>query len=279
MTRSRIAYLALAIALVTAAAFAQSAGMIGGAHTELPEAETSPDQPSQVEDERRLPLQPLNDYGVTQAQVGDADSFGRNLRWLGLSQGRVYFDVVCPAPGAPSNGTCVPIANLAAETAFDAPELARIELPAGASTSLLCHWLSPNVGVSYRNLGTARAAGYLSYWPTVTLRSAVLADPALINPQTGAPFGGRIDIALTSHGAMLQEMLEPGVSFAQRSRDTQGCVGGLITRRALVESYGLSPAQADAVFANPMQVGVGMKGVLRNVRQGSIQFGVRYIGD
>ncbi|MFZ5636056.1 MAG: hypothetical protein ACOY82_05660 [Pseudomonadota bacterium] len=274
-----LAATAAAIALASAAVYAERLDLFASSTSaDPPPAERSPDlpPPPSIEDERRLPL---NDFGVTNAHVGDADSFGRGVRWLGLSQGLVYFDTACPRPGMPAAATCIRLGSLTAETAFDAPDLARIELPAGSTASMLCHWLSPLVGLTHQNITTSRVYSYLSYWPTVTVRSDVLDDPMLINPLTGAPFGGQLTIPLTSHGGMVQKALEPGVMLAERSRDSQTCVGGTITRRALIETYGLSPAQANAVFANPMQLSIGMKGVLQNIRYGYIHFGVRFVGD
>lgn len=275
---SRLATATVVVALASAAVYAQRQDLFSGPTSpDLPAGESSPDlPPPSIEDERRLPL---NDYGATNAEVGDADSFGRNVRWLGLSQGHVYFDINCPRPGMPVGSTCVRLGSLTTETAFDAPDLARIDLPAGSTRSMLCHWLSPMVGLTHQNTTGSRVYSYLSYWPTITLRSDVLNDPMLINALTGAPFGGKLTIQLTSHGGFVQRPLEPGVLFAERSRDSQTCIGGTITRRALIETYGMSPGQADAVFANPMQLSIGMKGVLQNIRYGYIDFGARFVGD
>lgn len=275
---TRLAAAVAALVLASAVVYAQRLDLSGSpTGPDLPAGALTPDlPPPSIEDERRLPL---NGYGATSAQVGDADSFGRNVRWLGLSQGHVYFDLNCPRPGAPAGSTCVRMGSLTAETAFDAPDLARIDLPAGSTASMLCHWLSPLVGLSHQNITGSRVYSYLSYWPTITLRSDVLNDPMLINALTGAPFGGELTIQLTSHGGFVQKALEPGMTIAERSRDSQTCVGGTITRRALIETYGLSPGQADAVFANPMRVSIGMKGVLQNIRYGYINFGARFVGD
>lgn len=218
-----------------------------------------------------------NDYGVDHAQVGDADSFGRNLRWLGATQGLMWLDIGCPRADLPATTPCVRIPNMANETLFDIPEVAKIDLPARASTSQICQWFSPQIGLTHQNSGTTRAYSYLSYWPVVTIRSEALAGP--INAISGQPFDGKIVMPLTSHGSFVNMALEPGVVFGQRSRDSQVCLSGMVSRRTLIERYGLDEATADQVFASPMQISIGLKGVARNIRQGYIQFGTRLIGD
>lgn len=80
----------------------------------------------------------------TLAEVGDVDSFGRNLKWLGVTQMNVSLADTCAAdiPG------CVVLNPAPMPTSFTFDDLARITLPKNAAHSLLCYWFSPFLNVS-----------------------------------------------------------------------------------------------------------------------------------
>ena len=69
----------------------------------------------------------------TDAEVGDADSFGREVRWLGLMAGSVFLQPNCSAGDA----SCVALNPAPAPTSFDVPDIAVVTLPGGSSQSLL----------------------------------------------------------------------------------------------------------------------------------------------
>lgn len=212
---------------------------------------------------------------VAVEDVGDADSFGRPLKWLGVTNAFLTLAASCdPADPAP----CRVLSPSPASTAFDVPDAVRIRLPAKASNSLLCYWFSPVLTVNYQNATAAPVIARLVLNPTLTVESPVLADPALIDPGTGAPFGGRLETGMTS-AERFEVPLAPGVSFTERTRDSAVCIAGFLTRRNLIDGYGLTPAQADEVFKQPMTVRLNLRGSAQHVGHASMVFGLRIIGD
>ncbi|MCD9029797.1 hypothetical protein LDO26_16515 [Luteimonas sp. BDR2-5] len=226
--------------------------------------------------QRRLP--------VLTADVGDAASFGRTLRWLGVMQADVALDPVCD-PSLTTSGTtqatrCV-VALPAPQTSyFQHDAVVRIRLPANASHSLLCPWLSPYLRATYANPnppGGAAVVGRLSVRPTLTIDNAALSAPGLVDPNTDAPLAGRLTIPLTATET-LELPLPADTRVVRHERDSSVCIAG-ISRRLLTTSYGLSAAQADAFFANPMTVGLDIGGSLQYIEDGWLTFGLRLIGD
>lgn len=212
---------------------------------------------------------------VTVEDVGDVDSFGRSLTWLGVTNAFVTLAGSCdPADPSP----CQVLAPEPAATAFDFPDMVRIKLPAKASKSLLCYWFSPVLTVNWQNSTATPVIGRLTLNPTLTVESPVLADPALIDPTTGAPFGGRLETGMTS-AEIFEVPLAPGVGFTERTRDSAVCIAGFITRRNLIDAYGLTPAQADQFFKKPVTVKLNLRGNARHVGFASMIFGLRIIGD
>lgn len=88
-------------------------------------------------------------------RIGDADSFGRPVRWLGVDQADIVFSSQCRSVGKPAPLLCVCIETVNLSATFELGDIARFELPAGSTHSLLCHSLSPIVTIRGRNPTTA----------------------------------------------------------------------------------------------------------------------------
>ena len=214
--------------------------------------------------------------GPTVAEVGDIDSFGRSLRWLGVTGMTVELSD-CAAP--PFDGVgCQPLAPSPAVTSFAFEDLARIELPARATNSLLCYWFSPVLNVTYSNPTAAPVVARLNYNPTLTIENPVLATPGLVDPDTGLPFGGRLTTSMTS-SERFQVPLPAGLSISERTRDSAVCIAGFLNRKTLVEYYGLTEAQATDFFRQPTTVRMNVSGSAQYVDFASLYFGLRIIGD
>ena len=212
---------------------------------------------------------------VTVEEVGDIDSFGRNLRWLGVTNAFMTLATTCdPADPTP----CQALAASPASTPFDFSDAVSIDLPGKATNSLLCYWFSPVLTVNWQNATAAPVIGRLTINPTLTVENPVLADPALIDPTTGAPFGGRLETGMTS-AERFEVPLGPGVGFTERTRDSAVCIAGFVSRRNLIDGYGLTPAQADEFFKKPTTVKLNVRGTAQHVQFASLIFGLRIIGD
>ena len=215
----------------------------------------------------------------TDADVGDAASFGRNVRWLGLTAAFVQASTDCASILADDPAAlCQQISNLAVNTPFAFNDIASIKLPANASNSLLCHWFSPRVAVTFYNPTANPVPGRYSYNPTLTVENPVLNDPALIDATTSAPFNGKLATSMSASESV-QLVVAPGFPITQSLRDSVVCQAGLISKRALVETYGLTAAQADSFFANPTTVRLNVSGSSRFVDYTLYSFGLRIVGD
>lgn len=219
-------------------------------------------------------ISPLATEAVTVEDVGDVDSFGRNLRWLGVTQSNAALTSDCSTWTGPGCQVITP----GTFTTFSFTDLARIRLPPKATKSLLCYWLSPLVTVSYQNSGATPVNALLRYAPTLTIENPVLDDPALIDPATGLPFGGRLETSMTS-SEFYEVPLAPGTAFTQRSRDSAVCIAGFLSKRSLVDNYGLTEAQANAFFQEETMVRMNLNGAVNHVTSANFVFGLRIIGD
>ncbi len=216
--------------------------------------------------------------GPSEEDVGDIDSFGRNVTWLGVAQMNVDLLDSCPKPDPAANAACVELLPAPAATAFDVHDVARIKLPPKATHSILCHWFSPLLSISYRNPTAGAVVARLNTLPTLTIENPVLDDPSLVDPTTGLPFAGRLTTSMSASESF-QVPLSPGMALDTRERDTATCIAGFLTRRSLIGTWGLTDEQADKFFASETIVRMNLRGSAQYVERASLIFGLRIVGD
>lgn len=215
---------------------------------------------------------------VTDEEVGDADSFGRNIKWLGLVAGSIRLASDCtPLPGDPPDEGCVELSPAPASTSFQVDDIDRITLPARASHSLLCHWQTPIVNYSASNSTGSPQTFQLRAQPVYRIESEVLNEPGLINPGTGLPYAGVLELSLPA--IYRSGTRAPGDEEFEVITGTRMCIASLLKQSSLVSNYGLSPAQARRFFRRPITIHFGISGQVRLVDDAQIYFGTRFVGD
>ncbi|MFO1314287.1 MAG: hypothetical protein U1F58_01690 [Burkholderiales bacterium] len=219
---------------------------------------------------------------LTDADVGDADSFGKKVVWIGLAQtGVVVLADDCDPSAVGTlgpNDRCVTLAAAPASTSFDYPDLGHVTLPGKSTDTLICHWVTPLVSYGFLNTTGAAALARFTLRATYRLESAVLANPALINPLTGLPFNGGIDIVGLPTYRNFQTIAD-GATQSHTIQSTRTCIEGMISKSTLVNTYGLTEAQAKSFFANPVTIRAGVSGDAALVSGASIIVGTRFTGD
>lgn len=232
-------------------------------------------QPAQLRKAPSLLLAPA--AAPTAEDVGDPDSFGRNVTYLGLTQ--TLGVIVSPdcTGSDPTIERCVVGAPAPASTAFNESGLAVMNLPAKATRSLMCFTLTPFVSAHWANNLATPATAEFTASAVITIENEVLDDPALINPGTGLPFGGSLTLPLsTYHDA---HTLQPGEIDSKTLFLTRACIAGLVSRRALVENYGLTDLQAAQFFKKPMTLRFGSRGSVTLAEFANYFYGIRLYGD
>ena len=219
------------------------------------------------------------------SEVGDPHSFGRYAKYIGLmNSGAIYlteFAEECvPDPEFPfgPDDKCVVLNPQPAVTTFDFEDVGRMVIPGKASTTLFCHTQTP-IASSFLYNGTASPipSARIVYNPRYTFENVVLADPSLINPLTGLPFNGKITTTLA--GIRHQLTLQPNESFLGRDDETRFCIAGMVSKRQLMETYGLTEAKANEFFKKDTLVTMGISGQAQGVISSSLINNVRWLGD
>lgn len=240
-------------------------------------ASAQPRAPGSVWEPPRRPVPfPTFPSTPTRDEVGDTDSFGRPLKWLGVTSANVYLSPDCAASGR-DESECK---DTGEQTWFSFPETgASITLPGNAAHSLLCHWFSPVLMIEYQNPLTEPVTASLQYVPRLRIESEVLRDPGLVDQTTGQPFNGSLMTSMSS-GEHLSTVLLATESRQDVMRDTNTCIAGFLTRLQLVETYGLTEAQAAEVFRKPMTIRMEVHaGFASYVSNAQLTLGLRILGD
>jgi hypothetical protein len=219
--------------------------------------------------------------GPSAADVGDADSFGRYAKYIGLMSGGAITltDDCTPDPSAPPgpNDQCVVLNPQPALTTFSFPNIAQMTIPGKSSNSLFCHWQTPISVTQWQNLTAGNIPNArIIYTPSYTFTNPVLNDPSIIDPSTGLPLGGSITVGLA--GIRHHMTLEPGDIKLERDSETRVCIAGALSRQALL-SYGLNDAQVTKFFANDTVVTMSVSGQAQGVVFSSLIVGTRWMGD
>jgi hypothetical protein len=272
-----VAFASAAISLVSL--------MAGAAPAKRPILEKSPDvlQPHRARKSaaRVAPLVTAGDMAAAAAptveDVGDPDSFGRNVTYIGMTQ----TDSVTIAPDCsfsdPEFERCIVGNPAPLPTLFDESDLAVINLPAKSTKSLVCFGFTPFIGVSWaNNTATMQTASFIATAPII-IDNEVLDDPALINPNTGLPFGGSLSLSLSTW--FNRHSIGVGEFEDENSFQSRTCIAGIVSKRALVDGFGLSEAQATQFFKKPMTFHFGARGSVQMSEFTTYFYGIRLYGD
>ena len=217
--------------------------------------------------------------GPDPSEVGDADSFGRSVVYLGLaSTPTVVFSTNCAGAPPPAPSRCVNMNAQPALTTFVENKLASLTIPAKSTHSLLCFAVTPAITFQFHNqTGVAQPTARFSARPTIVIENEVLNDPSLIDPTTGLPFNGRISTSLLT--------FMESRNMAANDRDlkqmfvSRTCIEGLVSRRALNGVYGLPDTIVDDFFLHPTTLIFGATGDVQLVTNASYYYGLRIYGD
>ena len=220
------------------------------------------------------------------SDVGDPSSFGRYAKWLGLMSTGVIVVSEFPEDCAPDpefppgpDDHCFVLNAQPAPSTFTIPDAARMVMPAKSSFSLFCHWQTPvSLAVMRNNTATPIQNARFFATPSYTFQNPVLNDPALVNPLTGLPFGGQITISALV-GIRHQQSLQPGDMVQQRDDETRACINGMISKRQLTETYGLTDAQATNFFKNDTAITMGLTIQATGVEFANLVYSTRWLGD
>jgi hypothetical protein len=210
-------------------------------------------------------------------EVGDADSFGKNVTYLGLAQ-TMPVEILDDCSGSdPAIERCIVQQPAPLPTNFNESGLAVMNLPAKATKDVMCFSFTPFIDLSWANFTATQQTAIFQAVATITIDNAVLDDPALIDPNTGSPFNGSLKVSLSTWHH--RQSMEPGQFEDEDSSQSRACIAGLVSKQALIANYGLTDAQATQFFKKAMTLHFGAGGTVQMQQFAQYFYGIRLFGD
>ena len=230
--------------------------------------------------ERRGQVKPTG-QAVTAADVGEADSFGKNALFLGIAQsGIVLIDPTCDPNDIGTLGPddhCITVADptvAVPSTEFD--DIARITIPGKSVNNIVFAISNHQLSFDLVNSSASPVQGRISYVPSVTIISDALNDPSAIDPNTGLPMSG--SFTPTGLGTYsTNETLAPGASRLLNHSYSRANTLGF--SRTFFAGLGLPNNVIDQLYKKPMTIKLNVRVSSRYVDFATILFTARFLGN
>jgi hypothetical protein len=224
-------------------------------------------------------LEPPNTRGLVEMS-GDPDSFGANMKFMGVTfSGTVFLDPTCefpPGEGLGPEDRCVVLSGAPGQTPFNVRDIGRITLPANASRSVLfmmtTNWQSYQF---FNTTGVPQSSAVFRYDPYLTIESEAFNDPRALDPATGAPLNGKIDVG--GWATLVDRSLAVDERIRQSSNYSRTSVNSL--SKSYWRDNGLPEDLVNGLFHGPITIRLNVKGRARLLSDGFMQYSIRIFGD
>ena len=214
---------------------------------------------------------------LSAADVGDVDTFGRNVQYMGVASGGLILSPDCSAFPSPAPENCFNLSPAPATTTFSAEDICRIILPKKATKNVIYPVI--NIFLNYQlqnSSGVTQPSAFLFFSATLSIESDVLNNPSIIDPATGLPAGGKFILEFPYTYRDDRSMQD---GDRQRLRETLVRVGNAGINRAFFINAGLTDHQVDDLFKSVITVRMSVAGSAKFVTDATITGNMRLFGD
>ena len=218
--------------------------------------------------------------------VGDAETFGHNVQYMGVASGNVTLSTdPCPSPtptpsppATANNSQCFQLSAAPAQTNFSAPDIARVKLPKKATRNVIYPMLNIFINYQLQNTtGVDQPSGVFRFTASVDIESDALLDPSIIDPSTGLPANGKL---INVFDYPYRDDRRMDVNDRQRMREDLVRAGNTgLTRKQFHDSFGLTDAQVDALFKSSITLRMNVTGAAKLCTDAFIFGNMRFFGD
>jgi hypothetical protein len=256
---------------------------------------TAAQKKSDANDERKSLLKELTDLKkeqqspvnslLTATEVGEPDSFGKAVKFLGTAAtGVVYVYRSCdPAIllaeaeitlGADDRCLANTVGGGTSSATFN--DLGRITIPGRSVDNVVYFILNNTVSSETQNSFVNGLPVFSSYIPRLTIESAALNDPAALDPATGLPLNGVLTVSAFGARVFNKTVAPDDFEFFY---DTYSSAATRGFARGYFADLGLPQAVINNLYRQPMTIRLGMRVTARNVSFGQYFYAMRLTGN
>jgi hypothetical protein len=221
---------------------------------------------------------------VTVADVGEPDSFGKNVKFFGTAvTGAVYMHKGCDAASLSVDGIvlgvddrCLDVTNTLVTSTATFNDIGRINLPAKSADNVIYFIANNLFNYSIFNSTATANFGRLTYSPSVTIESDALLDPAALNPDTGLPMNGSFTTGING-SKTFNRTYQTGASDFGLERYSTAATRGFA--RSYFADLGLSNHVINQIYKKPMTIKLNLRVSTRLVEDGVAFYTMRFMGN
>jgi hypothetical protein len=158
-------------------------------------------------------------------------------------------------------------------------ELGSVTVSGSSGRSTICIQEAGRTAYAFKGNNPEGDIVSLSVAHRYEIQSAVLDNNSLINPRTGLPFGGKLNIS-TNGGYVDQDYMKTGQRLARsQTVGSFDCATPLLNYSVLVSGFGLSSLTAQYLMSQPMTIRLFVSGAAGSVDGGFYSMQLRTMGD
>lgn len=222
---------------------------------------------------------------VSVSDVGEADSFDKGAKFMGIAASGVMYVYYSCDPAIlladlelvlGPDDRCLAAPNPAVTASATFTDIARINLPARINRNILYMINNHSISWDFSNPGPGTLNAQMSYSPRITIESDALNDPAAIDPGTGLPMNG--SYTTTGNGTKFMNVfLQPSTFNNYVESYTRANTTGL--SRQFFANLGLPTSVINNLFNRPMTIRLGGRISVRGVGFGQFVYTARFLGN
>jgi hypothetical protein len=234
-----------------------------------------------IKKEQQSPINAL----LSAADVGDPDSFGKAVKFLGTAAtGAVYVYHSCDAAillaeievvlGADDRCLVNTLGGGTVNMTYN--DLGRITIPGRSVDNVVYFILNNTVSSESQNTFVNGLPVFSSYSPRLTIESAALNDPTALDPVTGMPLNGVLTVSAFGAKVFNKTVAPDDFEFVRDSYSSAATRG---FARSYFADLGLPQTVINNLYRQPMTIRLGMRVAARNVSFGQYFYAMRLTGN
>ncbi|MBK7705775.1 MAG: hypothetical protein IPJ30_08325 [Acidobacteria bacterium] len=232
---------------------------------------------------RAVQKEPVNAL-LSVSDVGEPDSFGKNVKFLGTARtGVVYVYLSCdPAVLLADVGVTLgpddrcfvhTVGTPTSSGTFN--DLGRITIPGRSADNTIYFVVNRTIDNEFQNTFANEIPTFFRFSPRLTIESTALNDPAAVDTN-GNPLNGVLTISAFGT-RIFNNSLHPGAY--ETSCDQSSAAASTGFARTYFAALGLPPQVIDQLYRRPMTIKLGMSVSVRGVYFGQYLYSMRFMGN
>jgi hypothetical protein len=223
---------------------------------------------------------------LSASDVGEPDSFGKNVKFLGTARtGVVYVYRSCDPTilfdeldgltlGPDDRCMAHTVGGPTSVGTFD--DLGRITIPGRSADNTIYFIINRTIDNELQNAFSNEISTFFRFSPRLTIESTALNDPAAVDPTTGNPLNGVLTVSAFGTKIFNNSL---NIGAFETSYDQSSSAASTGFARTYFAALGLPPHVINQLYRRPMTIKLGMRVSVQGVWFGQYLYSMRFTGN